>query len=300
MKPALIFPTLLSAISLVLPFSAQAILIDNDSVYYLDIIEVEYETQGIQSGSATTTTATPDSVNLKSITYGTTKLSFYDNTVKAIGWNNNNTASQFSVVNNAAVTPALNNLNQYGAALSGSFTNTNLLNYSNKDGSSSTGYDYNVIFKYGLQTTDYMVIGERNGNSAFTLQALKEDGTTVIGNDVSFPGSDSTKVYKWNTGYSNSSYQKTQPMWIDLLDLSAFFADGATVEPIFGLKIINDGGADIKLLAGSETSFTDREGTALENQNYDTSPVIPEPSTYALLLSLVTLGFVGTRRKTRK
>ncbi|WP_162026609.1 MULTISPECIES: PEP-CTERM sorting domain-containing protein [unclassified Lentimonas] len=274
--------SLLISLCLSLPCTSQAIVIniDSGSDYALNITAVTY----------TNTT------HLTSTTYdNSTTLEFYDNEVKAIGWNSANSKAQFSILNNQAPTVAASDdFNAYGSALSDSFTNTNLLNYSNKDGGSSTNYDYDIIFKYGLQTTDYMIIGERDGNSTFTLQALDNNGY-IIGNTVTF-----NSPYSWNTGFTSPEYQG-QEMEINLVDLDAFFDDtnGDLVNPeaIYGFKVTNDDGADIKILAASENSFITAGNV---NANFDSPSPIPEPSTYALLLSLAMLGFVGTRRKNRK
>ncbi len=114
-----------------------------------------------------------------------------------------------------------------------------------------------------IYNTDFLVVGERNGNSTFALTPLDGDGQVI-------PGSSTVEFdsYQWNTGYAPNDYGN-QPFFLDVVDVQEFGVDTRTT-PIRGFRVTNTDGADIKFYTISDTPF---EGRTEELTRYDSTLV---------------------------
>jgi LruC domain-containing protein len=117
-----------------------------------------------------------------------------------------------------------------------------------------TTQDFDIQFSRGFLPEDYMLVGERWGNSTFSLRALDANGNE-IGSTLTFGGGGggAYQKYDWNTGYS-MTYQSGQAMAFTVIPASLFNA-GQTV---FGLRIFNSvDQADVKFFGLSDNTFDD-------------------------------------------
>jgi len=172
------------------------------------------------------------------------------------------------------------NLSAYATALGGTTQDTDLLNYSYYDGTSNLPgagvADYDLLFQHGFESTDYLLVSERWGNTFFTLAPLNAAGNPISGANMlrfGYPTGSAYTKYDWNSGYASSSYNSSQAMAFSVASVSKFF-EGTSVSPqaVFGFRIDNNGEADVKFFGLSDSSFGN-------------NPVIPEPSS-ALFASL--------------
>ena len=111
-------------------------------------------------------------------------------------------------------------------------------------------HDFDFQFQYPVETTDYILVVERHGNSNFELEALDADGNVIAGSrkvNVDDP-------YGWNTGYAPSDVT-SQPMHFTVIDVEAFGVN-TNETLIAGFRLNNDNEADLKFFALSDTSFT--------------------------------------------
>ncbi len=112
--------------------------------------------------------------------------------------------------------------------------------------------DFDLQFGYAFESTDYIAVGERWGNSTFKLRALDANGNQ-IGNTICFGcgGGNAYQKYDWNTGYA-ATYQSTQAMAFSVIPMALFAAN----QPIFGLRIFNSvDQADVKFFGLSDNTF---------------------------------------------
>ena len=113
--------------------------------------------------------------------------------------------------------------------------------------------DFDLQFGFAFESTDYMAVGERWGNSTFKLRALDANGNQ-IGNTICFGcgGGGTHQKYDWNTGYA-ATYTPTQAMAFTVIPISLF----GTNQPIYGLRIFNSvDQADVKFFGLSDNTFT--------------------------------------------
>ncbi|MFK7818110.1 MAG: hypothetical protein AB8G99_05295 [Planctomycetaceae bacterium] len=126
--------------------------------------------------------------------------------------------------------------------------------------------------RYGatFDSSDYLVVEERNGNTTFTVEALDALGNTIPGSDtLSFDGSS----YDWDIGYANELDPfSNQSQVMSVLSFDLF----NTTTPIGGFRIHDTGQADFKFFIGTST---------------------PEPSALSLA---AMLAFCGVRRRSRQ
>ncbi len=140
--------------------------------------------------------------------------------------------------------------------------NADLMNFLYYDGSSNLppAGDIDITFAKGFEADDYLAVGERNGNTYFTLTPIDEFGNIISGStSVRFgftPGTSSgngTTRYDWDIGYSPTN-QSSQSMIYSVVKADLFNIGS---DAIFGFRIDNLGDADVKLMALSETDFAD-------------------------------------------
>ncbi len=139
-----------------------------------------------------------------------------------------------------------------------------LLNYILYDGGPSplppgSTPDWDVVYSYALEPQNYLMVMERDGNTFFEVLPLDAAGNPIPGaNLLRFGDCDgapnggcggSLQVYDWNVGLAHSTYQSGQPMALSVAPITKFF-EGTSVpladQLVFGLRVDNDGGADVK------------------------------------------------------
>lgn len=182
---------------------------------------------------------------------------------------NNNFSGNVSgvgVYNQGTTTPA-SNQSAWESAMVDVVNDKNMLNYMFYDNSSNlpSGDDFDVNWLKGLTEVDYFVVQERDGNTYFTLTPLGADGNPIteakalrfgFQNGVS-TGNGSQK-YDWNTGYAPSNFS-SQPMMFSVVEVAEF----ESPETIYGIRIDNNGDADVKFYGLSEEDFASNPGNPL-------------------------------------
>lgn len=156
----------------------------------------------------------------------------------------------------------------------------NLRNYFDFN-SVGSGESVSLTFTYGstLNPNGTILIGERDGNSAFTIEALNAAGS-VVGNIIEI-GSDS-EAFAFDTGIGASADTNangatdTQSIELAVFEVSLF----NTAEAIQSLRFNNASGADIFVLAPAPA----------------TEP-IPEPASFPLIIGAVAIACTLTRRQ---
>jgi len=114
---------------------------------------------------------------------------------------------------------------------------------------SSFSPDYSVMFDNPLDNDDFIIAIDRDGDDEFILEALDVNGD-VISN------SDAVRVqpnYRWNTGYAPSD-QTDEGMWLTVFDVEKFNTT-TSLTPIYGFRVDNDGGAELKIIGASDDVF---------------------------------------------
>lgn len=201
-------------------------------------------------------------------------------------------SSGVAVFDNGAVTNT-NNLADFENAVIGITQDADLMNFlyydaaSNLPGASTA--DFDLIFRYSFQPTDYILVSERNGNTFFELTPLGADGEVIAGaNTLRFGGAGGAAfaVYDWNSGYATSSYVSSQPQVFSVASAGKFFEGTAVTGEIYGFRIDNNGDADVKFFGLSDDTFTNNPENPL---------FIPEPSTF--FLSLIGMLSLVLRRR---
>ena len=129
-------------------------------------------------------------------------------------------------------------------ALAGTYSNGDLANYLGVDGSNGLAV-WDVVYDVPLNTNDFLIFEERDGNTTFELQALDEDGDLIADGNTLLFNADS---YQWSIGYSNEfDGSNAQPQVLGVIDFDLFGAD----EPIGGFRVTNTGRADFKFFVGA-------------------------------------------------
>lgn len=187
-------------------------------------------------------------------------------------------------------------LTAFATALSSTFSNSNLRNFSYYDFLSTPPTagvpDYDVLYTQPMLPTDYIVITERNGNTFFRVTPLGMDGQPIASANVllfgglvtDLPNGPGYSRYQWNSGYAAAGNFPTQAQAFTATSAMKFFeGTGVTPVPIKGFRIDNDGEADVKIIIMSDSSFETR--------------VIPEPSTFWMGLTAILLMVCSRKRK---
>ncbi|MGJ8653253.1 MAG: hypothetical protein ACSHX8_08265 [Opitutaceae bacterium] len=176
--------------------------------------------------------------------------------------------------------------NAFREAVMGIHSNTSLREYVNKDSdadANSLEKDYDISYQYALSNDDFIILAERDGNSQYSLEALDANGNLILSAErLTFESS----AYTWDTGYLSSlDPRANQSLELSIVSIGLF----DTVETIFGLRVINQDGADGKLFIASDDTFTNNE----LNPN-----AVPEVSVSALIsgISVGLLVFLRRRR----
>ncbi len=209
---------------------------------------------------------------------------------------------KIGVFNNGVTTnSATNNIANYSAAFAGTSTDTDLRNYTFVDQVKPVGAkgtpQQDLLFYRALAIDDYVLVSERWGNSAFQVTALDREGKPYAsGNTLKLGGNggNSYTAYDWNTGVASKDSFQTQAQALTVFSVAKFF-EVTNIDPqresfVFGLRITNDGEADMKILGISANPFSDNAINPLVP--------IPEPSSGLLILS-ASMFFLGFRKRQR-
>lgn len=297
----------LSAAVLVVNNAGNAVPITGVSYLVNGVTTVNQTASVLPSATATAVTTSVDVTNIRINDGGVKNLNFYNLGIAVI--RNNNFTSATGIANSTGgvgvydtssptvVKIQQNGLAAYEAAVIRSATNTNLMNYLFYDGNAgiqglpnSTTADYDLLYQYGWTTTDYLVVAERNGNTFFELTPLGRDGNPISGaNTLQF-----NATYGWRSGYENDyDANNGQDMWFSAARISKFFQGTAVAladQVVFGYRIDNNGQADVKFFGASDDPF----------ENNPRNPLIPEPSSVALLMGLGALFKLSSRSLHRR
>ena len=181
--------------------------------------------------------------------------------------NNNFTSSVtgVGVYDKGSVTLA-SNPTAFESAMDSVVGGPNLLSYLYYDGASNipTGDDFDMLWAYGLNKDDYIIVAERDGNTFFTLTPLDSTGNPITGaSKLKFGRTNGTfssngnRKYDWNIGYRPTNIN--QPMYMTAVSIELF----NTSKSIHGIRIDNNGDADVKFFGASDDPFDNNEITTV-------------------------------------
>lgn len=265
---------LISTVTLILACSfafTQTTRIVRPGQFNVPITEVQFDydnTTYTQTSEASGTNVnTNKAVDLKYVKVndnGTIKLLDNFNFQGAKIINNNFSTSVSGVgVYNEGTSVYANNQTSWEDAMITSSNSSNVLNYLFYDGSNNvpSGADFDIIWTKGFESTDYYLVGERNGNTCFALTPLDSTGAVITtAYKLQFGNCNGTNraEYEWNIGYAPSNYSN-QPMVFTVVSMSAFNTD----KTIFGFRIDNTGNADPKFCGISGETFLNNPNNPL-------------------------------------
>jgi len=227
------------------------------------------EMKFLYNGSAVTQTTEASGTNVNtnlalSLTHlkvndaGSVKTLTEFNFQGAVIRNNNFTSSTAGVgVYNLGTSTSAVNTSAWEQAMITSGTDNNLLNYLYYDGATNvpSGDDFDIIWTKGWNDFEYLVVGERNGNTCFALTPIDSTGNTIgSATIIQFGNCNGTNLqeYDWNTGYAPGNYNN-QPFVFTVVKMSEF----NTSSTIYGFRIDNTGNADPKFFGISDQPFSD-------------------------------------------
>lgn len=123
-----------------------------------------------------------------------------------------------------------------------------------------SGDDFDILFAKGILPDDYVVVGERDGNTDFVVTPLDIYGNPItsarrlrFGEIDGTNSGNGTSKYDWDIGFSPTN-QTGQSMVYTVVDAELFDTGGAA---IYGFRIDNNGQADVKFFGLSGNSFKD-------------------------------------------
>ncbi len=195
--------------------------------------------------------------------------------------------------------------NAWRQAAQNALASRDLLNYIDYNGNPAPlppngSPDWDVMFSQAFQPEDYLMIAERDGNTFFNATPLNAQGIPIPGantlrygcrNGVPMSsacngGGLSRQEYDWNIGIAMTGYQANQPGVVTIASVGRFFQD-TTIPPaqqrVFGLRIENKGGADVKFF-----------GLALDS--FDNNDPLPRPDYGSLPTPYLTTRATGGAR----
>jgi len=262
------------------------------------------EESGVTRGDSNS----PINVKSVSISDGTpvnVQLSYFNTEAAKVVNVDPNLASSIGIgvfKNGVTTNSATNNIPNYATAFAGTSTNNDLRNYAFSDyvtpARTTSTPQLDILFYRALTIADYVMVSERNGNSAFQVTALDFQGKPYgSGNTLKLGGDGGAfySVYDWNTGVASKDSFPTQAQVLTVFSVAKFF-EQLDIDPqresfVFGLRITNDGEADPKILGISASTFLDNPINPLVPLD-----PCPEPSTGLLILS-ASMFFLGSRKR---
>lgn len=240
----------------------QNITIVNRTNNNTPITSVTYEVDGnllVQNVSSNNGSYQTHDVILKSVEVndnGTTKtLSFFNLGGTVTNNNFQSNTNGVGVYKDGNITPASNTA-AFETAIDDMCSDSSLLHMLVYDRTSNipNGNDFDINWQRGLTNDDFIVLGERNGNSFFTIIPLDQDGNIIAGADyIQF-----RSRYDWNTGFAPSNVND-QPMHLSVVKVDQF----NTNVPVHGFRIDNNGEADIRFFMMGDNTFDDNPGSSL-------------------------------------
>jgi hypothetical protein len=159
------------------------------------------------------------------------------------------------VYNDGNMTPASNRA-AFESAINDMSSDSSLLHMLVYDRTSNipNGNDFDINWNKGLTNDDFIVLGERNGNSRFTIIPLDQNGNIIVGaNYIQF-----RSRYDWNTGFAPRNVPN-QPMHLSVVKVDQF----NTSTPVFGFRIDNNGEADIRFFMMGDNTFENNPSNSL-------------------------------------
>ena len=225
-----------------------------------------------QDTPATGATVGVTSATLQSLTIGAGVLDNFDFATPTIVSNGTNffpTSGQPNIEVLTSTEPVGIEDSDFLAELAQTYTNGDLVNHLRVDGTNLQP-SWDVIYNEALNTDNYLIFEERDGNTTFTIDVLDEAGNLIAGaNTLSFDGNS----YQWSIGYSNEDDPNgAQSQVLGVIEFDLF----NTSTPIGGFRVNNTGNADFKFFVG---------GVA-----------IPEPGTGGSIFLISLLGWARRRR----
>jgi hypothetical protein len=212
------------------------------------------------------TVPTNDEINVDSIVVvdGTDSINLQFIDIEAAVIANNNFTSSVSGVGvyESGTEILASDSAAWEAAMNKVVTNRNIINYLFYDGSSNvpSGADFDVLWTRGLLPTDYLAVSERDGNTFFTLTPLDSTGNTIsgarslrFGNTAGAISPNGNDEYDWNTSFASAGRSPSQPQYMSVIRVDLFNAN----VNIYGLRIDNNGNADVKFYGLSDSTFLD-------------------------------------------
>lgn len=286
------------------PLSGGTVVDVKDGGNMATITEVTYNvggnslTQENQASGSNQVSGAVETTNISIEEGGNSKdLTFYNLGNAKIVNNNFSNPAGVGVYNTTSgstvVTIENDGMAAYEAAVIESATNRNLMNYLFYDGTSGLPddgvADFDILFRNSWTADDYLVVAERNGNTYFELTPLDVNGDVIA--DANVLKFDS--AYNWRSGYENEFDENDgQDMWFTATSIKTFYQETSiTFSEIYGFRVNNDGDADVKFFGASDDTFENNP----KNPN-----VIPEPSQFGVVASLLAISLVAGRRRSRK
>ena len=225
---------------------------------------IRNDTLLVQTSGNQSVIATDDVILIDTVTImdnGATKQLIYANTEGAYISNNNflHSTRGVGVYNGGTQTSSTDRLN-WETAMSDVFCDKNMLNYLFYDATTNTpaGPDFDIRWVRASTNNDYFVVSERDGNTHFTVTPLDSLGNVITGaRELRFGSVSGTaspngnRKYDWNLRYSSAGRFPNQPQYMTVIPITLF----NTSSNIYGFRIDNNGDADVKFYALSETSF---------------------------------------------
>jgi hypothetical protein len=200
------------------------------------------------------------------------------------------------VFDNGVIHTSVSDLDGYARAYARTTEDTDLRHFAfhdllNPAPPTSGVPDLDLIFRYALMPDDFLLVGERWGNSSVLVTALAADGAPYAGaNQLRVGGAGGSfggayQYYDWNTGYAAASNVPSQAMALSLFSVAKFFENtNLSPGPVFGLRIDNDDEADLKWIPISGNPFTDNP------------EVLPEPSVWLMTVAGTLLAAMRRKR----
>ena len=221
----------------------------------------------IQNAPATGATVPVTTAGLESVTIGSGVLDSFDFATPVI---DNDVFPNAPGIQVLTPTQAIGvNDSNFLAALAQTYTNGDLVNYLRVDGA-PVNPTWDVLYNAPINTNDFLIFEERDGNTTFTIDVLDVNGNLIAdANTLSFDASS----YQWSIGFSNAlDPSSAQSQVLGVLDFDLF----GTSTPIGGFRIDDTGNADFKLFVGSLA--------------------VPEPGAFAVGMLLSLIGVARRRR----
>lgn len=184
----LIFTSILFTISALTLQAQQTILVDNNN-NRVDILEVEYlinnqiitQTSSAVPNSKAFVSHYVDIQSIKIDNNGTKSLKYFNPTASLsnIHYDDNVTGVAVYEANNNVY--ANNDQAAFQTALGNMAQDSNLLHTLRVDGASNlpSSYNYNLALQTPINDQDYIIIGERNGQSDIYFKALDINGNVI-------------------------------------------------------------------------------------------------------------------------